>query len=49
MDTLGITHNRRAGLSPYVQYDTIDPNLGVIRIDYPDGSPMVTLWNYGMY
>lgn len=34
----GVTHNRRAGLSPYVTKNSIDPNLGVIRIDDLNGN-----------
>jgi hypothetical protein len=34
----GVTHNRRAGLSPYVTQNSIDPNLGVIRIDDLNGN-----------
>jgi len=48
-----ITINRRAKLSPYVQEDSIDPNLGVIRVDAlnEDGTtqPMATVWNYAMH
>jgi neutral ceramidase len=46
---LGVTVNRRAGLSPYVNRDSIDPNLGVIRIDDLTGAPMLTLWNFAIH
>jgi len=46
---VGVTHNRRAGLSPYVNYGTIDPHLGVIRIDTPSGSPIATVWNFAIH
>ena len=44
-----VTVNRRADISPYVQPDSIDPHLGVIRVDRPDGTPLVTLWNYAIH
>lgn len=37
------TRNRRAGISPYVRPDTIDPEMGVIRIDDLNGKPLATL------
>lgn len=37
------TRNRRAGRSPYVRPDTIDPTLGLIRIDDLQGKPLATL------
>jgi len=45
----GVTHNRRAGFSPYVNESSIDPNLGVIRIDKTNGQPLVTVWNYAIH
>jgi len=45
----GVTHNRRYPESPYVQYDTVDHNLGVIRIDDAQGNPLVTLWNFAIH
>jgi len=45
----GVTHNRRAGFSPYVQWTTIDPNLGVIRVDDAQGNPLATVWNYAIH
>jgi len=46
----GVTRNRRAGISPYVSYGTIDPHLGVIRVDKAaDGSPLATVWNFAMH
>ena len=44
---VGYTHNRRANISPYVSSGTIDPNLGVIRVDLENGSPLATVWNFG--
>ncbi len=43
----GVTHNRRTGVSPYVNYTSIDPNLGVIRVDTAAGKPLAIIWNYG--
>lgn len=43
----GVTHNRRAHISPYVKYGTVDAHLGVIRIDTAAGEPLATVWNYG--
>jgi len=48
-ELIGVTHNRRAGLSPYVSYGTIDPHLGIIRIDTASGQPMATVWNYAIH
>lgn len=45
----GVTHNRRAGFSPYVNSTTIDPNLGVMRVDNLQGSPIATIWNYAIH
>lgn len=38
----GVTRNRRAGRSPYVNATTIDPNLNVIRVDNANGQPIAT-------
>eukprot|EP01102_Stenamoeba_stenopodia_P015167 TRINITY_DN5144_c0_g1_i1.p1 TRINITY_DN5144_c0_g1~~TRINITY_DN5144_c0_g1_i1.p1 ORF type:complete len:500 (+),score=112.80 TRINITY_DN5144_c0_g1_i1:178-1677(+) len=48
-ELIGVTHNRRAGISKYVQYGTIDPHLGVIAIDTPAGEPIATLWNFAIH
>jgi len=45
----GVTHNRRAGFSPYVNESSIDPNLAVIRIDKTNGQPLATVWNYAIH
>jgi len=45
----GVTHNRRASISHYVNLGTIDPHLGVIRVDKPDGTPLATVWNYAVH
>jgi neutral ceramidase len=45
----GVTANRRAGTSPYVTRNSIDPNLGVIRIDDLNGNPIATVWNFAIH
>jgi len=50
MDTLiGVTRNRRADISPFVKTDSIDPHLGVIRIDDLDGNVIATIWNFAIH
>jgi hypothetical protein len=44
----GVTHNRRAP-NPWLRYDTIDPHLGVIRVDQANGTPLATVWNYATH
>ena len=39
-----VTVNRRASISPYLNSSSIDPNLGIIRVDKTDGTPLATLW-----
>jgi len=46
---LGVTQNRRADISPYVGPNTIDPNLGVIRVDDAKGNPLATVWNFAIH
>eukprot|EP01119_Soliformovum_irregulare_P005626 TRINITY_DN17381_c0_g1_i1.p1 TRINITY_DN17381_c0_g1~~TRINITY_DN17381_c0_g1_i1.p1 ORF type:complete len:487 (+),score=136.37 TRINITY_DN17381_c0_g1_i1:22-1461(+) len=48
-DLVGVTVNRRARISPYVQRDTIDPHLGVIRVDTAAGVPLATMWNFAIH
>jgi len=48
-DLIGVTHNRRSGISPYVNDGTIDPNVGIIRVDDLQGKPLVTLWNFAIH
>jgi len=38
----GVTRNRRAGVSPYLNKDDIDPNLGVISINDVNDKPIAT-------
>jgi len=44
-----VTLNRRAGESPYLKPDDIDPNLGIIRVDALDGTPIATVWNFAIH
>jgi len=46
---VGVTQNRRAGISHYVNSGTIDPHLGVIRVDDLSGNPVATLWNFAVH
>jgi len=46
---LGVTQNRRAGTSPYLQPGSIDPNLGVIRVDTAKGESLATVWNFAIH
>ena len=32
----------------YVNSDTIDPNLGILRVDSASGEPIATLWNFAV-
>ena len=38
----GVTRNRRANISPYLNEDDIDPNLGVIGVNDANGEPLAT-------
>ena len=40
----GVTRNRRANVSPYLNEDDIDPNLGVIGVNDANGKPLATGW-----
>lgn len=48
-----VTHNRRAGTSPgdspYVTSGTIDPHMGILRVDDTAGNPIATVWNYACH
>lgn len=43
------SHNRRAGYSPYVKHDSVDSQLGIIRVDDLAGNRLATMWNFAMY
>lgn len=45
----GVTRNRRADVSPYLNPDDIDPNLGVIGVNDANGQPLATVWNYAIH
>jgi len=47
-ELLGVTVNRRAP-NPWVQPDTIDPHLGIIRVDDANGNPIATVWNFAIH
>ena len=38
----GVTRNRRANISPYLNETDIDPNLGVIGVNDANGKPLAT-------
>jgi len=42
------TKNRRAGMG-ILKANSIDPHLGVIRIDTLDNQPIATLWNFAIH
>lgn len=44
-----MTENRRAKISPYVLPGSIDPNLGLIRVDDMNNNPIATLWNFAIH
>jgi len=45
----GISKNRRTGVSPVFTRDSIDDELGVVRVDRPDGTPLATVYNYAIH
>jgi len=45
---VGVTRNRRAP-NPWLKPDTIDPHLGVIRVDTAAGEPIATVWNFAIH
>jgi hypothetical protein len=46
---LNVTRNRRCGRSPVCGCKTIDPHLGLIRVDDYNGNPLATLWNFAIH
>jgi len=44
-----LTVNRRSSKSPYLHRDSIDPHLGVIRVDDEAGKRIATLWNFAIH
>jgi len=45
----GVTSNRRGDISPYINRDSIDPHLGLIRIDDAKGNSLATIWNFAIH
>ncbi|MBI4577361.1 MAG: neutral/alkaline non-lysosomal ceramidase N-terminal domain-containing protein [Planctomycetes bacterium] len=46
---IGLTKNRRANESPKLDEDSIDPEVGVLRFDRADGSPLAVVYNYAVH
>lgn len=44
-----VTQNRRAKISNTVFPYSVDPHIGVIRVDDSNGQPLATLWNYAIH
>jgi neutral ceramidase len=45
----GVTVNRRVGVSPTAMPTDVDKELGVIRIDKMDGTPLAVVWNFAIH
>lgn len=45
----GLTKNRRANESPKLDEDSIDPEVGILRFDRADGSPLAVVYNYAVH
>ena len=45
----GASQNRRHKESPDLNEGDIDPELTVIRVDRPDGTPLATVWNFAVH
>ena len=45
----GVTVNRRVGVSPTATPTDVDKELGVIRIDKMDGTPLAVVWNFAIH
>jgi neutral ceramidase len=47
---VGVTANRRASFSPYVNKGTIDPHLGVLSLqELETNTTIATLWNFAIH
>lgn len=44
-----VTENRRVGTSPTATPGMVDEELGVIRVDKANGSPLAILWNFAVH
>jgi hypothetical protein len=45
----GVTTNRRVGVSPAITAGMVDTDLGVIRVDKANGTPLAVLWNFAIH
>lgn len=45
----GATRNRRAGASPFLDRDDVDPEMGIIQVERPDRTPIATVWNFAVH
>jgi hypothetical protein len=45
----GVTTNRRASTSPNLTPGMVDEELGILRIDRIDGTPLALVWNFGIH
>eukprot|EP01080_Neovahlkampfia_damariscottae_P011216 gene11216-4038_t len=48
-ELIGFSKNRRARFSPHVNETSVDPQLGLIRVDDLEGKPVATLWNFAIH
>jgi neutral ceramidase len=46
---LGVTQNRRVGVSPSAKADSVDSDLSVLRLERANGSAMALLWNFAIH
>ena len=45
----GVTTNRRASSSPNLTPEMVDEELGIIRVDRLDGTPLALVWNFAIH
>ncbi len=45
----GVTRNRRADISPHLVVSDVDTQLGIIRVDDLNGTPLATVWNFAIH
>eukprot|EP01080_Neovahlkampfia_damariscottae_P011534 gene11534-4787_t len=48
-DLVGFSQNRRSNKSPHVNSTSVDPTLGLIKVDDLEGKPVATLWNFALH
>jgi hypothetical protein len=46
---IGVTKNRRAAISPYLDDSDVDTQLGMISVDTVNGTPLATVWNFAIH